>query len=416
MDRAKGSTSGSAVGDIPEGPLVDILSRVPAKSVCRFKCVSNAWRDLIADPHHRKKLPQAMQGLLCHTSKNLEGGQSYSFSFIDLATRSVPLDIDPSFSFLTEQPRIRFLYLKDSCNGLVLFEHREGPGDSARLGYIVCNPTTKEWKVVPACGSPTSLTFPYLAFDPAVSSHFNLVQFQVVDNEEFLLVHAYSSETGAWCDNQIDDQGEERQLEGWCGFNLLVGNPPPCPFVNGFLHLIMLDEIHIKIVALDVQGKARRMIPVPDVADSRRWMCYFGESQGQLHYMTMETLDDRERKYKLSIWVLQDYGAQEWVLKGTVNTNEVFGENSGRGSKEGFEVVESVDVVDIHQHCNVVFFTHSLGHKRVDIHQNRSVDFFPRILERKLVAYDMDREEVSTIATFDDGEWLLRSARYVPYF
>jgi len=48
---------------LPDDPLMEILSRVPAKSVCRFKCMSKAWRDLIADPDNRKKLPQAMQGL-----------------------------------------------------------------------------------------------------------------------------------------------------------------------------------------------------------------------------------------------------------------------------------------------------------------------------------------------------------------
>ncbi|CAN6222552.1 unnamed protein product [Urochloa humidicola] len=180
MDCTKRSTSGSAVGDIPEGPLVDILSRLPAKSVCRFKCVSKAWLDLITDPHHRKKLPQAMQGLFCQISKKSEAALSYNFSFVDLVARSVPLDVDPSFSFLTKQPGIRFLFIRDSCNGFVLLEHFEVLWvDSARLGYIVCNPTTKEWKVVPACGSPTSTSYihTFLAFDPAVSSHFNLFQF-----------------------------------------------------------------------------------------------------------------------------------------------------------------------------------------------------------------------------------------------
>ncbi|CAN6165423.1 unnamed protein product [Urochloa humidicola] len=407
----------SEVGHLPVDPLVEILSRVPLKSICRFKCVSKAWLDLITDPLHRKKLPQAMQGLFCHTSKKSEAGQSYSFSFVDMAARYVPLDIDPSFSFLSEQPGIRFLHFRDSCNGLVLFEHRERRG-SARLGYIVCNPTTKEWKVVPACGSLTSLNYTYLAFDPAVSSHFNLVQFQVEDNEEFLSVHAYSSETGTWSGNQIDEPGEERQFQGWRQVRFNLGDPNPrCPFVNGFLHLVVLDQDQIrKIVALDVQGKARRMIPVLYMDDGRCWMCYFGESQGKLHYMTQELLDARERKSKFSIWVLQDYGAQEWVLKGTVNTNEVFGENSGRGGTEGFELVEDVEVVDTHQHHNVIFFTHSLDCRFVDIHPDHSVGLFTHFLEHKLVAYDMDREEVSTIATFDDGECLVGTARYVPYF
>jgi hypothetical protein len=52
------------------------------------------------------------------------------------------------------------------------------------------------------------------------------------------------------------------------------------------------------------------------VGDERDWIfSYFGQSQGRLHYMTQEILDTNEGKYKLSIWVLQDYDTQEWVLK-----------------------------------------------------------------------------------------------------
>ena len=117
-------------------------------------------------------------------------------------------------------------------------------------------------------------------------------------------------------------------------------------------------------------------------------MCYFGESQGQLHYMSQ---NGSKGKYNLSVWALQDYDAQEWVLKATVNTYEVFGEDSciDGNSEPEFEVV------DMHQDCNVVFFTHPL---------QRST----------LVAYDMDSKEVSVIATLDDGTNLRGTARYVP--
>ncbi|CAN6356449.1 unnamed protein product [Urochloa humidicola] len=395
----------SAVGDLPEGPLMDILSRVPAKSICRFKCVSKAWLDLITDPHHRKKLPQAMQGLFCQATNTSEDDLSYDFSFVDLVPRAVPLDIDPSFSFLTQQPEIQFIHFMDSCNGLILFEHCQEP-HSDKLGYIVCNPTTKEWKHVPACGSLTLSTYPYLAFDPAVSSHFHLIQFhfQVDDRGNFLSVHAYSSETGAWTDNQIDEKVEEGLLEGWHQFSFLLGNCQPCRFVNGFLHLIVYVPKQNKIVVVDVQGKARRTMPVPS-----RGMFYFGESQGKLHYMTAEKLNTGESECKLSIWVLQDYDAHEWMLKGTVNTNDVFrGNNSRDGTKE-------FEVVDIHQQRNVVFFNHYLEHKRVGIRDGRAV-MIVRSWEHKLVAYNMDNKEVSTIATFDDQEFLLYTARYVPYF
>ncbi|CAL5090931.1 unnamed protein product [Urochloa decumbens] len=323
----------------------------------------------------------AMQGLFCMTRATSEAaagagaGNSnaapFDFSFVDLTAGSADLDaVDPSFSFLTELPDTKVLLFRGSCNGLVLLEHREEPR-SATLGYIVCNPTTKEWEAVPACGSPTLLTYPYL------------------EDEEFISVHAYSSETGAWSDDLIDEQGEEEgQFPGWRQVSFYLGKPQPCPFVNGFLHMIVLDRDEIKVVAFDVQGKGRRMIPVPHQPDRmrHRQMCYFGESQGQLQYMTQEMLGVRQGEYRVSIWALQDYDAQEWVLKGTVDTHEIF----GMGVRMGFKVV--------------------------DIHQDRNVVFFTRPLEHNLVAYDMDREEVSTIATFNDQKWLLSTARYVHCF
>ncbi|XP_066393488.1 putative F-box protein At1g50880 [Miscanthus floridulus] len=65
-------TSAGAASGLPDDPLMEILSRVPAKSICRFKCVSKAWRDLIADPDNRKKLRQAMQGLFVQSEVSEE--------------------------------------------------------------------------------------------------------------------------------------------------------------------------------------------------------------------------------------------------------------------------------------------------------------------------------------------------------
>jgi hypothetical protein len=248
----------------------------------------------------------------------------------------------------------------------------------------VCNPTTKEWETVPSCGLLTPQTSSaYLAFDPAVASHFNLVQFEVEDEELFLLsVHAYSSETGTWSLNQADEQGEEGQLQGWCHrvrFNFVMRHFDRAPFVNGFLHLLVWEQDQMKIVVVDVQGKARRMVPVPHAADTGRWMCCFGKSQGKLHYMTREKVDAHER---VSIWVLQEYDTKEWVLKHIVDTHEVFG--------------EEFKVFDIHEDCNVVFLTQSLRHK--------------------LVAYSMNNKEVTDIATLDDQRCLLGTVHYVPCF
>ncbi|KAK8459074.1 hypothetical protein SEVIR_2G068201v4 [Setaria viridis] len=76
---------------LPDDPLAEILSRVPAKSLCRFKCVSKSWRDLIAGRLRCRRFPQTLQG---------------------------------------------FIY---------------GDGE-AHVGYIVCNPATEQWVAVPSSG------------------------------------------------------------------------------------------------------------------------------------------------------------------------------------------------------------------------------------------------------------------------
>ena len=135
-------TSAGAAPGLPDDPLVEILSRVPAKSVCRFKCVSKAWRDLITHPNHRKKLRQPMQGLFLQTSEvnddELDDDEldRISFSFIDLTVRSVSLDIDPCFSFLTEMTGIE-AFLLDSCSGLILFGQQRQEPSHLLDGYIV---------------------------------------------------------------------------------------------------------------------------------------------------------------------------------------------------------------------------------------------------------------------------------------
>jgi hypothetical protein len=97
-------------------------------------------------------------------------------------------------------------------------------------------------------------------------------------------------------------------------------------FVNGFLHLIVWSSDVQNILAVDVQGKARR-VTVPGMVDGRHedtFVCYLGQSQGHLHCVTLES--ENKKDEKLSTWVLQDSDTQEWVLKNTVNTLDVFGE------------------------------------------------------------------------------------------
>ncbi|RLN42267.1 hypothetical protein C2845_PM01G19290 [Panicum miliaceum] len=96
--------------------LVEILRRVPFRSLCCFKCVSRSWRKLISDPVHRKKLPQTLVGFF-YQSLSGERYPCVAHHFTNVTRKGIPF-IYPSFSFLPVCSSD--VVPLDCCNGLLL--------------------------------------------------------------------------------------------------------------------------------------------------------------------------------------------------------------------------------------------------------------------------------------------------------
>ena len=103
-----------AVAELTDDVLVDIISRVPVKLICRCKMVCRRWRDLISHPEHRRRLPQTLEGFFC---MSYDGNRFPKMArhFTNVSGTGEPL-IDPSLSFL---PRYESTDIVDSCNGLL---------------------------------------------------------------------------------------------------------------------------------------------------------------------------------------------------------------------------------------------------------------------------------------------------------
>jgi hypothetical protein len=104
------------------------------------------------------------------------------------------------------------------------------------------------------------------------------------------------------------------------------------------------------------------------MAKNKRWLqrVYVAQSQGCLHYI-MQAADAQ-----LSIWVLEDYDTQEWVLKHSVSFMELFGKSRQcRAShKNGYSVVgmhPDGNVVFIVQNWNLKFISYDMDHKLVSV-------------------------------------------------
>jgi hypothetical protein len=301
------------LGSLPEGLLVEILSRVPYSSLCRFKCVSRSWLALCSAPDIRKRSPQTLSGFF------------YLTGFCNLSGRGPPM-VDPFLPFLRKSYALAIA--EHCCGGLLLCKCQKSPdSDEDEYNLVVCNPATENWIELPPCPIESPYAKKYLGFDPAVPSHFVVF---VVHRGEFAEVSIYSS--GRWTTVQ----------RGWIKEPFLIG-PSKSVFLNGTMHIM---TVYPSILTMESEGKVWREIDIPgDVTES----CgdpSIGQSQGRLYAWYI----DDPNVCQLSVWALEDYGSAKWTLKHTVNILELFG-------RHGREDDESYEMLAIHPDCNLIFLT-----------------------------------------------------------
>ncbi|CAM0908871.1 unnamed protein product [Alopecurus aequalis] len=326
------TTTGRLIDDL----IVDILSRVPAKTLGRFKCVSKHWLSLTSDPIHRRKLPQTLAGFFYNCPSR--DGHLNSFVQYTSVTRICRPLICTSLAFL---PNHRHAILLDGCNGLLLVFWRPSP-QGTECYYAVCNPATETWVALPDLNQDNKEDILHLAlsFDPAVSSsHFHvfvLLKKRTRWEEEWdpywCGVEVYSSETGIWVHKE----------NGWNGDIMLTDHHSASVFLNGYMHFHAFDR------------------------ESHRCLA---QSQGCLHYANFKR-GERGAEILLVVYVLKDYGSKKWMLKHSVEISYIFGGHPVHTNP-------NFDWVMIHPDCNLIFFTVGQG-----------VTF---------MCYNMDRREVKMI-------------------
>jgi F-box interacting protein len=358
----------SSLADLTDDLLVDILSRLPVKSVRRSKCVSQRWRRLIAHREYRKKLPQTLAGFFTRhiglgvrprLDSILGGGQEHLVS-------------DPSFSFL---PGYTDIWPVDCCNGLLLCECSKDPPPSNKVNYVVCNPATEKWLILPDSGRRGEVFARRLCFDPAVSPGFHVVSILEGADEYVADVEIYSSEAGEWSHRE----------HGWAQDTMLYDRSV---FLNGMLHFISTNWT---IAAVDREGKTWKTIPLLETmkfeANSESNDASIHRSQGRLHYLNVRDRDPST----LSVWFLDNYSSGEWMFRYNISTAKLF-------QHKGLRIARDYTLIAIHPECNLIFLILNGGNL--------------------LLSYDMDRGKVRVIHNLTDrfNEQCNPYLPYVPLF
>ena len=179
----------------------------------------------------------------------------------------------------------------------------------------------------------------------------------------------------------MEEGGESTQLGSFGSISSSLGSA----FVNGMLHFNVdhILEDQDRIVAIDWEGRTRRFISWPwsrDCCGSEA--TFLGQSQGHLYCVSEQI---KGNSAQITIWVLEDYDKEEWVMKHNMSSLQLFG---------SIRWLANLDytVVAIHPDRNLIFISHR---------------------GQKLISYNLDSKEVHALSTVREDYGI---TAYVPYF
>eukprot|EP01018_Ginkgo_biloba_P026208 Gb_31354 [translate_table: standard] len=276
---------------LPDDVLIQVLARLPKKSLFRFKSVCKKWRSIPTDPHFtnlHSRFSSSKSGFFFQVvpgppSKN-------SFLFIDQTFEHSELSLD----FLPDQVLVRA-----SCHGLLCCDSIMDRGV-----YYICNPMTREWKLLPNRRKnpakrydPDEATLVGLAFYPSTQ------RCKVVfagyytrfgqRSRDILVTQIYDSQTDTWKRSSTT----KSDIFSHINRNQVV-------FANGSLHWLTYSSV---VLAFDLDKEVWRRIPGPlELVTGNDTRLYLLELEGCIS-MIQNSGD------KMRIWVLQDYEEQKWV-------------------------------------------------------------------------------------------------------
>ncbi|XP_068648986.1 F-box protein At1g11270-like [Aristolochia californica] len=266
--------------------LGEILSRLPIKSLFRFKCVSRSWRSLISSYEFQTQ-QRLRNSLGCFYRFQPHGSPAQEPNYL---CTPVP-DEEPGddsirvidLRFLPNYPNFQTI---DSCHGLVLCLNDE----TDPVTYFVCNPLTKRWVILPNLekqwGRDCTAKF---AFDPSVSPDFQAI---LVWCPSDIIVNIFSSATGKWVQSTMPWQAEVTDLY------------PPGASMNGNIYDVGFPS---HVLSIDLKEMNFQVLELPEEL--------YNGLVGRLGNFLCYTSNDG---YVLKIWVLKDSSRNEWELKDAV--------------------------------------------------------------------------------------------------
>ncbi|KAL4606998.1 hypothetical protein ACB092_09G143700 [Castanea dentata] len=335
----------------------DVLTRVPVKSLIRFRCVSKSWCSTISSSifitaHlHRAKSSSA---------NNNNGGyllyspfpEELNFSSYNKELCTVSYNSDRSLTHISRF-RVPFPYdfMVSFCNGMLCLNSIKGRGNVIYLW----NPSIRKFKKLLA----TPLTYPFHDVVVGLAYHSQNNDYKILRIVPYKVSRGCGSEVPA-IEAEIYTLSTDLwrrvviSVESFCGSRPNIGciddiHESFCIFYNGALHSIACCRDYNFILSFDVDDERFREILLPPN--------YLDGVCGQVECLTVfkgslalivfgKTLP--EGSDLCHLWVMKDYGvAESWTRKSLPieNVAQFFG-----------CTVNGELLIEKFNHCNILSF------------------------------------------------------------
>jgi F-box interacting protein len=310
---------------LPHDMMLEVLLRLPIKSILRFSAVCRSWAALFSSKDFCSlhlatyKVPPPAPKLLVVSPTSKLGS-----SAVHLYSSSGRRD-DLLFTLDSARHNSVEVVMPSPCCGLTLLF------DAVARAYYVCNAATRAITCLPPHRDPGHVSTAGLGYDAQIK------EYKVVR-----LINGYSYEKEMLrCDVYTPGAGGWRPATGrvpfiWSKFAYSAVdhanmNKIPPVFANGFLHWLINPSLLIRrpraaIIYFSVTKETFGCVRSPPFWGPRENKRPWSQSEGE-HLVVMDDQvcivrnlrDGTPRGRALEIWGLLDYGSGDWSLNHRIN-------------------------------------------------------------------------------------------------
>ncbi|KAI9122690.1 hypothetical protein K1719_006530 [Acacia pycnantha] len=281
--------------DLPEDLMMEIMVRLPVKSLLQFKYVSKSWYVIITNPYFTAKQVEWSNSIINknrHSKVIFEISPSREPAYISMISYGEKIR-DLELPFLDNNADL--VIVCDQCNGILCL--------SSHSHFILWNPATKEAKAIPERGLSYFSGVIGFGFDP-ITKDYKIVRLLCEEKDS---IEVYSLSSDCWRTIYVDNAPYRLRANG--GWN---------SYLNGFYHWLgssKRDDTYI--LSFDFSKEVLGVIKLPlEVSSSTESVGVLGGSlacAGVSQYGNFE------------IWVMNEYGVENsWTKKFQNESNRNF--------------------------------------------------------------------------------------------